>query len=43
MNNPKTNVHDYGNVDLEVVYDTLTVDIPWLIKELEKEERKVKI
>lgn len=36
-------VHDYGNVDLEVVYDTLTVDIPWLIKELEKEERKVKI
>ena len=23
-------VHDYGNVDLEIVYDTLTNDIPWL-------------
>ncbi len=29
-------VHDYGNVDLEVVYTTLTEDIPWLIQELEK-------
>lgn len=29
-------VHDYGHVDLSVVYDTLTEDIPWLIKELEK-------
>ena len=29
-------VHDYGHVDLSVVYATLTEDIPWLIKELEK-------
>ena len=29
-------VHDYGNVDLSVVYDTLTVDVPWLISELKK-------
>ncbi len=29
-------VHDYGNVDLDVVYSTLTEDIPWLISELEK-------
>lgn len=29
-------VHDYGNVDLNVVYSTLTEDIPWLISELEK-------
>lgn len=36
-------VHDYGNVDLEVIYDTLTNDIPWLINKLEKSERKVKI
>lgn len=28
-------VHDYGNVDLEVVYDTLTQDIPWLIGQFE--------
>ena len=28
-------VHDYGNVDLEVVYDTLTNDIPWLRGEIE--------
>lgn len=27
-------VHDYGNVDLEVVYDTLTNDIPWLRREI---------
>ncbi len=24
-------VHDYGNVDLSVVYATLTEDVPWLI------------
>jgi len=29
-------IHDYGNVDLAVVYSTLTEDIPWLIKEFEK-------
>lgn len=29
-------VHDYGNVDLHVVYATLTEDIPWLITEIEK-------
>ena len=27
-------VHDYGNVDLEVVYATLTEDIPWLRSEM---------
>lgn len=29
-------VHDYGNVDLDVIFSTLTNDVPWLIKELEK-------
>lgn len=29
-------VHEYGNVDLAVVYDTVRNDIPNLIKELEK-------
>ena len=29
-------VHDYGHVDLSVVYATLKEDVPWLIKELEK-------
>lgn len=29
-------VHDYGNVDLTVVYQTVTQDVPWLIKEIEK-------
>ena len=28
-------VHDYGNVDLEVVYATLTADIPWLAQQFE--------
>lgn len=27
-------VHDYGNVDLEVVYATLTEDIPWLREQI---------
>ena len=31
-------VHDYGNVDLRVIYLTLSEDIPALIKELEKME-----
>ena len=30
-------VHDYGNVDLEIVYSTLTVDVPELIKLFEKQ------
>ena len=30
-------VHDYGNVDLDVVYSTLTEDIPWLMTEIEKD------
>ena len=30
-------VHDYGNVDLEIVYITLTEDIPSLISQFEKE------
>ena len=29
-------VHDYGNVDLSVVYQTVTQDVPWLIQEIEK-------
>jgi Uncharacterized conserved protein len=29
-------VHDYGNVDLKIVYDTLHDDIPYLINELDK-------
>ena len=29
-------VHDYGNVDLGVVYATLTSDIPWLVKQFEE-------
>lgn len=29
-------VHDYGNVDLSVIYSTLTEDVPWLICELLK-------
>lgn len=28
-------VHDYGNVDLSIVYDTLTKDIPGLLKAME--------
>ena len=28
-------VHDYGNVDLTVVYDTLSVDIPVMEKRLQ--------
>ena len=28
-------VHDYGNVDLSILFSTLTSDIPDLIKELE--------
>ncbi|MBQ9745632.1 MAG: DUF86 domain-containing protein [Clostridia bacterium] len=31
-------VHDYGNVDLSVVYATLKDDIPWLIAEMEKDK-----
>lgn len=31
-------VHDYGNVDLNIIFSTLTNDIPWLITELEKAE-----
>ena len=31
-------VHDYGNVDLEVVYETLKDDIPELLEMLLKEE-----
>ena len=27
-------VHEYGNVDLTVVYDTVKDDIPWLYEEL---------
>lgn len=30
-------VHDYGNVDIEIVYNTLTVDIPALLELFEKE------
>lgn len=29
-------VHDYGNIDLKVVYLTLSEDVPMLIKELER-------
>ena len=29
-------VHDYGNVDLSIVYATLKNDVPWLAKRLEK-------
>lgn len=29
-------VHDYGNVDLNVVYDTLKEDIPELLKIISK-------
>ena len=31
-------VHDYGNVDLEILFSTLTEDIPWLIRELDQFE-----
>ena len=31
-------VHDYGNVDLDIIFSTLTEDVPWLIEELEKVE-----
>ncbi|WP_242951161.1 HepT-like ribonuclease domain-containing protein [Butyrivibrio fibrisolvens] len=27
-------VHDYGNVDLEIVYETLKYDIPELMEQL---------
>ena len=30
-------VHDYGNVDLSILFSTLKDDIPYLIEELEKE------
>ncbi len=29
-------VHEYGNVDLSVVYDTINKDIPELLEELQK-------
>ena len=29
-------VHDYGNVDLNIIFSTLVHDIPWLITEFEK-------
>ena len=29
-------VHEYGNVDMSVVYDTVKIDIPLLLAELEK-------
>lgn len=29
-------VHDYGNVELSIVYDTLINDIPELLEEIEK-------
>lgn len=29
-------VHDYGNVDLDIIFFTLTEDVPWLITELER-------
>lgn len=29
-------VHDYGNIDLNIVYDTLTYDIPDLLKKIEE-------
>lgn len=29
-------VHDYGNVDLSIIYNTLKNDIPYLISELTK-------
>lgn len=32
-------VHDYGNVDLSVVYSTLMEDIPWLIEQLDEENK----
>lgn len=25
-------VHEYGNVDLQVVYDTVTVDVPKILE-----------
>ena len=31
-------VHDYGNVDLDVIYTTLTEDIPWLVGRFEGKE-----
>ena len=31
-------VHDYGNVDLDIIFSTLTEDVPWLIAEIEKAE-----
>ncbi len=27
-------VHDYGNVDLDILFSTLTEDVTWLIEEL---------
>lgn len=29
-------VHDYGNVDLSIIFSTVTDDVPYLITELEK-------
>ena len=31
-------VHDYGNVNLDIIFSTLADDVPWLITELEKVE-----
>lgn len=31
-------VHDYGNVDLRIVFDTLKYDIPLLLKQLSETE-----
>lgn len=33
-------VHDYGNVDLVIIYDTVKKDIPDLINELNKIMKK---
>lgn len=30
-------VHEYGDVDIEIIFTTVTKDIPILLKQLEKE------
>lgn len=34
-------VHDYGNVDLRIVYETLTTDIPNLLGLFENDQEEV--
>ncbi len=35
-------VHDYGVVDMSVIYDTVSVDIPEMLEILKKRRKKIR-